>query len=189
MGGSTRNGTGQDAKSRSASRRRVVLDYVILAVVAIAMALLIQAFLVKPYRIPSESMENTLLIGDRVLVDRISWRFSEPERADIAVFQPPVAAHSRWRPPLGAGLTARSVGRLVAVVVERLAADLAVADLQHGHAVAARSSREGSPDDGRPAAAEGIAKVREGHAGSKTRGRPGTLERPMPSTLTTRAQA
>ena len=52
-----------------------------LAVVAIAVALLIQAFLVKPYRIPSESMENTLLIGDRVLVDRISWRFSDPSAA------------------------------------------------------------------------------------------------------------
>jgi len=89
MGSSTRNGTSEGAKSRSASRRRVVLEYVILAVVAIAMALLIQAFLVKPYRIPSESMENTLLIGDRVLVDRISWRFSEPERGDIVVFHPP----------------------------------------------------------------------------------------------------
>ena len=34
-------------------------------------------------------MENTLLIGDRVLVDRVSWRFSEPERTDIVVFHPP----------------------------------------------------------------------------------------------------
>jgi signal peptidase I, bacterial type len=34
-------------------------------------------------------MENTLLIGDRVLVDRISWRFSQPERGDIVVFHPP----------------------------------------------------------------------------------------------------
>ena len=68
---------------------RTILEYVVLAVVAIAVALLIQAFLVKPYRIPSESMENTLLIGDRVLVDRISWRFSDPERQDIVVFHPP----------------------------------------------------------------------------------------------------
>ncbi len=36
-------------------------------------------------------MENTLLIGDRVLVDRISWRFSNPERGDIVVFHPPFA--------------------------------------------------------------------------------------------------
>jgi signal peptidase I len=74
---------------KKASTGRTILEYVVLAVVAIAVALLIQAFLVKPYRIPSESMEDTLLIGDRVLVDRISWRFSDPSRQDIVVFHPP----------------------------------------------------------------------------------------------------
>ena len=88
MGGDTPSGTTRD-KGRTASRGRTVLEYVVLAVVAVAVALLIQAFLVKPYRIPSASMENTLLIGDRVLVDRISWRFSQPERGDIVVFHPP----------------------------------------------------------------------------------------------------
>jgi len=78
-----------DGKGRTASRGRTILEYVVLAVVAVAVALLIQAFLVKPYRIPSASMEDTLLIGDRVLVDRISWRFSQPERGDIVVFHPP----------------------------------------------------------------------------------------------------
>ena len=83
----------QDAEpgkgGKKASPGRTILEYVVLAVVAIAVALLIQAFLVKPYRIPSESMEDTLLIGDRVLVDRISWRFSDPSRQDIVVFHPP----------------------------------------------------------------------------------------------------
>jgi signal peptidase I len=74
---------------KKATTGRTILEYVVLAVVAIAVALLIQAFLVKPYRIPSESMENTLLIGDRVLVDRISWRLSDPGRQDIVVFHPP----------------------------------------------------------------------------------------------------
>ncbi len=74
-----------------ASRGRTLAEYALLAVVAIAVALLIQAFLIKPYRIPSESMENTLLIGDRVLVDRVSWRFSQPQRGDITVFHPPFA--------------------------------------------------------------------------------------------------
>ncbi|MFA4964655.1 MAG: signal peptidase I [Thermoleophilia bacterium] len=77
--------------TRSGSHGRTVVEYAVLALVAVAVALLIQAFLVKPYRIPSESMENTLLIGDRVLVDRISWRFSEPRRGDIVVFHPPFA--------------------------------------------------------------------------------------------------
>jgi signal peptidase I len=82
------NDSGDGARA-SASRSRTIVEYAVLAVVAVAVALLIQAFLVKPYRIPSESMENTLLIGDRVLVDRISWRFSEPKRGDITVFHPP----------------------------------------------------------------------------------------------------
>jgi signal peptidase I len=79
----------QGRGGKRATTGRTILEYVVLAVVAIAVALLIQAFLVKPYRIPSESMENTLLIGDRVLVDRISWRFSDPSRQDIVVFHPP----------------------------------------------------------------------------------------------------
>ncbi len=82
-----RDGGGQ--KGRPASTGRTLVEYALLAVVAVAVALLIQAFLVKPYRIPSESMENTLLIGDRVLVDRISWRFTAPQRGEITVFHPP----------------------------------------------------------------------------------------------------
>jgi len=89
MGGDTPSGTTRDKGRTPSSKSRTVLEYVVLAVVAVAVALLIQAFLVKPYRIPSASMENTLLIGDRVLVDRISWRVSEPQRGDIVVFHPP----------------------------------------------------------------------------------------------------
>jgi signal peptidase I len=84
-----RGTAGGKNRAKRSSTSRTILEYVILAVVAIAVALLIQQFLVKPYRIPSASMENTLLIGDRVLVDRISWRFSDPQRGDIVVFHPP----------------------------------------------------------------------------------------------------
>jgi len=84
-----RGASGGKAEAKKSSTSRTILEYVILAVVAIAVALLIQQFLVKPYRIPSASMEDTLLIGDRVLVDRISWRFGDPQRGDIVVFHPP----------------------------------------------------------------------------------------------------
>ena len=60
--------------------------------VALGLALLIQAFLVKPFRIPSESMVPTLEINQRVLVDRVSLRFSDPHRGDIVVFKPPQGA-------------------------------------------------------------------------------------------------
>ena len=56
---------------------------------AFAAAYVVQWFVVKPYRIPSESMENTLLIGDRVLVSRFWYRFSDPERGQVIVFHPP----------------------------------------------------------------------------------------------------
>ena len=84
-----KGGGGAERAAKPASTGRTLIEYALLAVVAVAVALLIQAFLVKPYRIPSESMENTLLIGDRVLVDRISWRFTEPQRGEITVFHPP----------------------------------------------------------------------------------------------------
>jgi len=60
--------------------------------VALGLALLIQAFLVKPFRIPSESMVPTLEVNQRVLVDRVSFRFSDPDRGDIVVFKPPEGA-------------------------------------------------------------------------------------------------
>ncbi len=56
------------------------------------MALGIQAFIVKPYQIPSESMEPTLDVGQRVLVNRFLYSFSDPGVGDIVVFHPPQGA-------------------------------------------------------------------------------------------------
>ena len=56
---------------------------------ALGLALLIQAFLVKPYQIPSGSMEPTLDIGQRVLVNRTAFHFSDPKPGDVVVFHPP----------------------------------------------------------------------------------------------------
>jgi signal peptidase I len=71
-----------------------LLELVVIVVVAIGLALLIQAFLVKPYRIPSESMEPTLDVGQRVLVSRVNYHLSDPDRGDIVVFHPPAGADS-----------------------------------------------------------------------------------------------
>jgi signal peptidase I len=65
---------------------------VLIVAAALGLALLIQAFLVKPYRIPSESMEPTLDVGERVLVNRVNYKFSDPDRGDIVVFHPPEGA-------------------------------------------------------------------------------------------------
>ena len=69
-----------------------LLELVLIVAVALGLALGIQAFLVKPYRIPSPSMVPTLEIGQRVLVNRIGERFSNPEVGDVVVFHPPTGA-------------------------------------------------------------------------------------------------
>ena len=61
--------------------------------IAVLLALAVQSYAVKPYEIPSGSMEPTLEIGQRVLVDRFSSRIgSDPEIGDIVVFTPPLSA-------------------------------------------------------------------------------------------------
>jgi signal peptidase I len=69
-----------------------IVELVLIIAVALGLALGIQAFIVKPYKIPSGSMEPTLSINQRVLVDRIGMDFSEPHVGEIAVFHPPEGA-------------------------------------------------------------------------------------------------
>ncbi|TDC44427.1 signal peptidase I, partial [Actinomadura sp. KC345] len=58
----------------------------ILIVVAVVLALVIKAFAVQAFYIPSGSMENTLQVGDRVLVNKIVYHFRDVERGDVIVF-------------------------------------------------------------------------------------------------------
>jgi signal peptidase I len=76
------------------ARRSTLFETVFLLVVAVGLAISLQAFAVKPYRIPSGSMEPTLHVGDRVLVNRFSHRVlgNDPEVGDIVVFNPPRGA-------------------------------------------------------------------------------------------------
>ncbi|MFI7412361.1 signal peptidase I [Streptomyces sp. NPDC049627] len=62
----------------------------ILIGIALVLALLIKTFLVQAFSIPSDSMQNTLQKGDRVLVDKLTpWFGSEPERGEVVVFHDP----------------------------------------------------------------------------------------------------
>jgi len=81
-------------KSKEKSPANQLVELVVIVVVALGLALGIQAFLVKPYRIPSESMEPTLDVGQRVLVNRIGTHFSDPSVGDIVVFHPPKGAEA-----------------------------------------------------------------------------------------------
>lgn len=61
-------------------------DIPVTLAIAVGVVLLITTFVVKPFSIPSGSMENTLLIGDRVLVNRMVYHVRDVERGDIIVF-------------------------------------------------------------------------------------------------------
>ena len=75
-------------------RRGGLVEVVLIVVVAIGFALVFQATVAKPYQIPSQSMEPTLDVGQRVLVDRLAYRFGDPSIGDIVVFHPPAGAES-----------------------------------------------------------------------------------------------
>ena len=64
----------------------------VIVALALGLALAIQAWIVKPYQIPSESMEPTLVVGQRVLVNRFIYHFKDPKPGDIVVFHPPAGA-------------------------------------------------------------------------------------------------
>src|SRR5262245_19036423 len=72
----------QPAGRREKSWRQLM----VVVVSAIVLMLLIKAFVVQVYRIPSSSMENTLLTGDRVLVNKLVYHVRGIARGDIVVF-------------------------------------------------------------------------------------------------------
>jgi signal peptidase I len=69
-------------------------ELLIIVVVAAALTLLVKAFIVQVYRIPSASMENTLQVGDRVLVNKLVYHFRGIARGDIVVF----SGQDSWGP-------------------------------------------------------------------------------------------
>jgi signal peptidase I len=82
-------------RTRSRSTTGWLIELVVIVVVAVGLALAIQAWIVKPYRIPSGSMEPTLAIGQRVLVNRVGMHFGDPHVGEIAVFHPPKDAQQQ----------------------------------------------------------------------------------------------
>ncbi|MEU8520621.1 signal peptidase I [Streptomyces sp. NBC_01216] len=77
-------------KVKRRRRRSAVKEIPLLAVVAVLIALVLKTFLVQAFVIPSGSMEQTIRIDDRVLVDKLTpWFGSKPRRGDVVVFKDP----------------------------------------------------------------------------------------------------
>jgi signal peptidase I len=77
-------------KVKRKRRRSAVREIPLLVGVAVLIALVLKTFLVQAFVIPSGSMEQTIQIGDRVLVDKLTpWFGAEPHRGDVIVFHDP----------------------------------------------------------------------------------------------------
>ena len=71
---------------RPAKNKSFLREFPVLLLVAFVLAFLVKTFLVQAFFIPSGSMENTLTIGDRVLVNKVVYHTRPVERGDIVVF-------------------------------------------------------------------------------------------------------
>ncbi|MBM3683753.1 MAG: signal peptidase I [Actinobacteria bacterium] len=76
-------------RRRVAAGRRGALEWVVAVGVAVVAALVIKTWVAQAFVIPSGSMENTLLVGDRVLVSKLSYRLGDVDRGDVIVFDNP----------------------------------------------------------------------------------------------------
>lgn len=76
-------------ENKKKSQRSFWVELPILVLVAVVVAFVVRTFLVQTFWIPSESMQNTLLVNDRVLVNKLIYDFREPHRGEVVVFEPP----------------------------------------------------------------------------------------------------
>lgn len=70
-------------------------DVIVIVLVAVLVSFLVKTFVVRSFYIPSGSMEDTLLVNDRIFVDELTPRFGGYDRGDIVVFRDP----GGWLPP------------------------------------------------------------------------------------------
>ena len=81
-------------KTKKSSKRknslgRELLEDVVLVIVVLAVVFILKNYVLINAVIPSGSMENTIMTGDRVFGNRLAYRFGEPERGDIVIFKYP----------------------------------------------------------------------------------------------------
>ena len=115
------------AQSRIPQPWRTIVDWLVTIAVAVAFVLAFQAEVAKPYRIPTSSMEPTLhcakpgafcegRFSDRVIANRLAYRFRKPERGEIIVFKTPKTAERCG----GSGGGSTFVKRIVGLPSERV---------------------------------------------------------------------
>ena len=76
-------------KAKKKSTAREVVEYIITLGIVVLAVFLVNSFILVNMRIPSESMENTILKGDQIFGYRLAYLNNDPERFDIVVFKYP----------------------------------------------------------------------------------------------------
>ena len=71
------------------SWKKEIISWIQIIVAAVIIALVLNNFIIANSRVPTGSMENTIMSHSRVLGSRLTYKFSEPERGDIAIFRYP----------------------------------------------------------------------------------------------------
>ncbi len=86
-------------------RKHAVVELILTLAFAVGLAWTAEALVVKPYKIPTGSMEPTLRIGERVLVNRLATELGSPHVGEIVVFHPPAGAERQECGEQGAQVT------------------------------------------------------------------------------------
>lgn len=83
---------GRHAQESRPSFLSQVVSFLVMLVVALALFFGLRAFVVEPYDIPSGSMETTIMTGDRVFAEKVSYYFRDVQPGDIVTFESPEVA-------------------------------------------------------------------------------------------------
>ena len=75
-------------RRRNRPKHSTAWEFFVIAAIALSLSFLVKTFLVQPFSIPSESMERTLDVGDRILVSKLSGA-QDVKRGDVVVFEQP----------------------------------------------------------------------------------------------------
>lgn len=79
-----------DEEHKKVDVKEEIISWIKMFVVAVVAAFVINQFIIINATVPTGSMENTIMTGDRVIGLRLSYMFDEPQRGDIVVFKYPL---------------------------------------------------------------------------------------------------
>ncbi|MCP2178597.1 signal peptidase I [Williamsia maris] len=101
--------------AKPTKKRSVLRETVIIVISVLVLTWILQTFIGRQYVIPSESMENTLhgcagCTNDRIVIDKLSYRFGDPEPGDVVVFKGPTSSWDEgWTSPRSSNTVLRGL--------------------------------------------------------------------------------